>query len=98
MNYPFGFYWWGYYPYYDLYYSPEAISANLVPNDDLIAKNVEREIWWSPYVDIDQVTILVTNGKVTLKGNVDSLREYQKAAENAWEGGALSVSNMLVVK
>jgi len=98
VNYPYGFYWWGYYPYYDLYFSPEDITASLVPNDDLIAKNVEREIWWSPYVDKDQVTISVKNGKVTLKGNVDSWKEYQKAAENAWEGGAWSVSNMLVVK
>jgi len=71
--------------------------GNLIPDDELIAKHVEDEIWWSPYVDKDQVTITVNNGEVTLEGHVDSWKEYQKAAENAWEGGAWSVNNMLQV-
>ena len=38
------------------------------------------------------------HGEVTLEGTVDSWREYKKAAENAWEGGAWSVNNKLVIK
>jgi len=97
VNYPYSYYWWGYYPYYNLYVTPPANEA-LVPSDEQIKKKVASEIWWSPYVDRDQVTITVENGMVTLQGTVDSWREYRKAAENAWEGGAFQVSNELVVK
>lgn len=98
VQYPYGFYWWSYYPNYDLFFSPTESVTSLIPNDKLIAKNVENEIRWSPYVDIDQLSISVKNGQVTLRGKVDSWKEYQKAAENAWEGGAWSVNNMLVVE
>jgi osmotically-inducible protein OsmY len=97
VNYPYSYYWWGYYPYYNLLVTPPANQA-LLPNDDLIKKNVAREIWWSPYVDRDQVSITVNNGEVVLEGTVDSWNEYRKAAENAWEGGAFQVSNQLEVK
>jgi len=97
VNYPYSYYWWGYYPYYNLFVTPPANQA-LVPSDDQIKRKVASEIWWSPFVDRDQVTITVENGTVTLHGTVDSWREYRKAAENAWEGGAFQVSNELVVK
>jgi len=97
VHYPYGYYWYGYYPFYDIFHSPLTHVGNLIPDDELIAKHVEDEIWWSPYVDKDQVTITVNNGEVTLEGHVDSWKEYQKAAENAWEGGAWSVNNMLQV-
>ena len=98
VNYPYGYYWWGYYPNYDLFYSLADNVGKMIPNDKLIAKNVEDEIWWSPFVDREQITITVKNGEVTLEGYVDSWKEYQKAAENAWQGGAWSVNNMLIVK
>ncbi|MGW8314177.1 MAG: BON domain-containing protein [Bacteroidales bacterium] len=97
VNYPYSYFWWGYYPYYNLYITPPQ-TTSLIPNDDRIKKNIASEIWWSPFVDRDQVTITVQNGEVTLEGTVDSWREYRKAAENAWEGGAFSVDNKLVVK
>ena len=97
VNYPYSYYWWGFYPYYNLYVTPPANQA-LLPDDEQIKKNVAREIWWSPYVDRDQVSITVNNGEVSLEGTVDSWKEYTKAAENAWEGGAFKVSNHLVVK
>jgi osmotically-inducible protein OsmY len=49
-------------------------------------------------VDRDQVTVHVEEGEVTLEGTVDSWREYRKAVENAWEGGAWSVDNNLDVR
>ena len=97
VNYPYSYYWWGYYPYYNLFVTPPANQA-LLPDDDRIKKNVASEIWWSPYVDRNQVSITVNNGEVVLEGTVDSWKEYRKAAENAWEGGAFQVSNQLVVK
>ncbi len=97
VNFPYSYYWWGYYPYYNLYITPPQ-ETSLIPDDDLIKRNIGNEIWWSPFVDRDQVTITVKNGEVTLEGTVDSWREYRKAAEKAWEGGAYSVNNELVVQ
>ena len=97
VNYPVGYYWWGNYPHYDLFVEPPATSS-LTPDDRKIRRNVENELWWSPFVDRDQITIYVENGNVTLEGTVDSWREYRKAVENAWEGGAWSVTNELAVK
>lgn len=97
---PYGYYWWNYYPYYDLHISPPFSMGDFsikVPNDDRIERNVKNELRWSPYVDQAQVDISVKNGEVTLEGTVDSWKEYQKAAENAYEGGAWKVTNKLNV-
>jgi osmotically-inducible protein OsmY len=97
VNFPYSYYWWGYYPFYNLYIQPPQASS-LIPDDERIKQNIANEIWWSPFVDRDQITITVNNGEVILEGTVDSWREYRKAAVNAWEGGAYSVDNQLVVK
>ena len=60
-----------------------------------IRSDIESELWWSPYVDEDQVTVTVENGTAILTGTVDSRRERHAASENALEGGALSIINRL---
>jgi len=82
-----------------------AVTNNLrvmktwTPKDDWeIKKNIEDELWWSPFVDEDDVAITVTDGTVTLIGVVDSLRERRVATENAYEGGAKHVRNELKVR
>jgi osmotically-inducible protein OsmY len=100
VNYPHGYYWWGGYPYYNLHVTPPFstdMNTMEIPRDHIIKRKVNNELWWSPYVDQDQVQVTVENGEVTLEGTVDSWKEYQKAAENAWEGGAWTVTNRLLV-
>jgi len=53
---------------------------------------------WSPYVDADDVKVNVQNGDVTLTGTADNMTEFQRATENAWEGGAWNVENNLKIK
>jgi osmotically-inducible protein OsmY len=62
-----------------------------------IAEEIRDELWWSPFVDRDDVNVTVKNGVATLTGSVQSFSEYQAAAENAREGGAWSVVNELEV-
>lgn len=62
-----------------------------------IADDVHDQLFWSPYVDADEVTVNVNQGVAKLTGTVDSWFEYHKAEENAWEGGAASVDNELKV-
>lgn len=71
-------------------------------NDDKtdweIMKDIEEQIWWSPYVNIDDVNISVSDKVATLTGVVDTRREKLFAEINALEGGAKEVENKLAVE
>jgi osmotically-inducible protein OsmY len=82
-----------------------AVTNNLrvrktwTPKDDWeIKRDIEDELWWSPFVDEDDVAVTVNDGTVTLMGVVDTLRERRVATENAYEGGAKQVRNELKVR
>jgi osmotically-inducible protein OsmY len=67
-------------------------------SDREIHDAIHDKLLWSPYVDVEQVDIDVSEGRVTLQGTVDTWREYRLAEKNAYDGGALSVNNRLEVK
>lgn len=100
VNFPYSYYWWDHYPYYELYVDPPFSANQPIArgiDDEQIERNIQRNLWWSPYVDSDQVTVEVDNGAVTLQGTVNSWTEYRKAVEKAWQGGAWEVDNNLIV-
>ncbi len=66
--------------------------------DEELAEEVRDELWWSPFVDSDDVTVMADSGTVTLTGVVDSFGERRAAMENAYEAGALVVRNRLDVE
>ncbi|HCY86121.1 MAG TPA: hypothetical protein DHV36_13370 [Desulfobacteraceae bacterium] len=66
-------------------------------SDWKITENIRDELFWSPFVDADQVTVVVDDGKATLTGQVDSWSEYDAATQNALQGGAVSVDNDLTI-
>jgi hypothetical protein len=72
-------------------------SANNLKLDSEIKDDIQSELFWSPFVDSDQVTVAVDDGTATLTGTVDSWSERQSAEENAMEGGADAVINKLTV-
>ncbi|MEE4264451.1 MAG: BON domain-containing protein [Desulfobacteraceae bacterium] len=67
-------------------------------NDRKIKKDIEDGLWWSPFVDEDEVAVTVADGIATLVGVVDTLRERRAATTNAYEGGASQVRNLLKVR
>jgi osmotically-inducible protein OsmY len=68
------------------------------PSDDAtILKDIENQLFWSPFVDRDQVHVKVENGVATLSGMVDTWGEHGAAIENAYEGGAREVRDELKV-
>jgi osmotically-inducible protein OsmY len=71
-------------------------GANLA--DAEIRDEVSDELFWSPFVDRDEISVQVDRGVVTLTGIVDSWSERDAAAEEALEGGATAVINRLDVK
>jgi HSP20 family molecular chaperone IbpA len=66
-------------------------------SDWRLKEDILDELFWSPFVDSDDVNVEVKDGRVTLTGTVDSWSEYNAAADNAYEGGAVYVDNDLVV-
>lgn len=66
--------------------------------DKLIQKDIKDELWWSPFIDSEEITIQVKNGMVKLEGTVDSWWEQEMVVRNAYEGGAKYVENHLVVQ
>jgi osmotically-inducible protein OsmY len=75
------------------------INKTWTPKEDWeIKKDIEDELWWSPFVDEGDISVAVTEGGATLVGVVDTLRERRVATENAYEGGAKQVRNLLKVR
>ena len=62
-----------------------------------IREDVKDELFWSPFVDEEQVSVTVDEGVVTLTGRVETWSERSSAEHNAWEGGAKDVRNKLTV-
>lgn len=56
-----------------------------------IEQRIEDQLWWSPFVDAEDIEVTVDNGIATLTGEVDSWYERDAARDNAYDGGADSV-------
>jgi osmotically-inducible protein OsmY len=80
---------------YDWYEYPNLLST--VKPDWEILEDIEDELWWSPFVDSDDIDIEVENGVATLSGEVEDLAERRFALDNALEGGAIAVIDHLNV-
>jgi osmotically-inducible protein OsmY len=80
---------------YDWYVSRDEITTK---TDWEIEEDIESELFWSPFVDSDDVTVHVENGRATLTGTVETWAEREAATENAFEGGAVIVDNDLAVE
>lgn len=76
------------------YYRPSLVSKS----DRQIKTDIEKELFWSPFVDADDVKVDVEKGVATLTGTVDSWSESNAAVNNAYQGGAVYVDNELNVK
>jgi len=79
------------YPYVDDWYDYEPNHS--FTSDIEIKQDIESELWWSPFVDEDEVKVEVSGGVATLTGSVDSWIEHGAATDNAYEGGATWVDN-----
>jgi len=70
---------------------------NPLQTDAELKDSIEGELFWSPFVDSDDVEVSVDDGKARLTGTVATWEESRAATENAYEGGATLVDNDLNV-
>ncbi len=102
VNFPaYRYYSWPY-SWYDnapYYYNTRPPSWNWPQSDDAEVKSdIEERLSWSPFVNADDIKVSVNDGVATLAGKVGSLRKFNIATENAYQGGAHSVINKLEIK
>ncbi len=94
IPYVYDYHYFHYYPYE---YNRAPATDNLAESDAEIEENISKQIWWSPFIDSEDVNVSVDNGIATLSGTVDSWKEYQQAEINAFDGGAIVVNNNLEI-
>ncbi len=63
-----------------------------------IKLDVKWELSMSPYLDGDYIHVTVRDGVVTLRGTVEDQSAFEAAAQNATEGGAKKVINLLTIE
>jgi osmotically-inducible protein OsmY len=69
------------------------------PVDDVdITAAINDELFWSPYVDSDTISVTVKDGRAALKGHVANRFVARIAVANAFEGGARRVRTILELK
>ncbi len=84
------------YPYdYDWY---EPGDQTGLKSDWELERDIRDELFWSPFVDQEDINVSVDDGVAILTGTVDTWGEREAARENALEGGAIAVSNNLDVE
>ena len=60
--------------------------------------DIQSQLFWSPFVDADDVTVSVVDGVARLTGTVDTNAEREAAVKNAFDGGAEYVNDDLLVR
>ena len=80
--------------------SQSALDPHYLDNkrDLRIKMDVKWELSMSPFVDADHIHVTVRDGVVTLKGTVEDQRAFDAATQNATEGGAKKVINLLTIE
>lgn len=81
---------------FDWYGFPNEYSSTR--SDWVIKEQIIEEIQWSPYLDIDSITVQVDNGAATLTGVVDTWQDRERASDEAYDGGAVTVDNNIRVR
>jgi len=66
--------------------------------DEQIAEDIRNELWWSPFVDAEDIDVTVEDGVATLRGHVESWLEWNAARDNAYEAGATFVRNRVTLQ
>lgn len=92
--------YWTYIPSYAYWdgYGSQRYPTWPYTNDAAVKDDIKDKNFWSPWVNGDQIIVNVTNGVAILTGKADSWFEYNRATDNAFEGGAYRVYNNVAIR
>jgi osmotically-inducible protein OsmY len=74
------------------------IQPDQEPADRTIKYKIENRIYWSPFLDHQEVSVFVDDRVATLTGIADNAAAFDTAAQIALEAGAREVNNQLVIR
>jgi osmotically-inducible protein OsmY len=92
--------YWAYLPaysYWDAYRTPYYSTWPYL-GDALVRDDIEDKLYWSPWVNLDDISVNVANGVATLTGNADNWFERDIATQDAFESGAQQVYNRVAIR
>jgi osmotically-inducible protein OsmY len=103
---PYSYYGdWPYYssytwPYYNQGPNYDFGMYGLQPymTDEQIKKSIQDGLFWSPFVDSDDIKVSVNEGVATLTGTVGTRIGLGEVGNDAYQGGASKVVNQVKVK
>jgi osmotically-inducible protein OsmY len=82
----------------------EAVANNILVrpdrdqlSDEELKQRTRLAMFWSPFVDRDDISVEVEEGQVTLEGEVETWRERNAAYIAAIEAGAVQVRNRIAL-
>ena len=80
--------------------SQSALDPHYLDNkrDLQLKMDVKWSLGLSPWIDIDHLHVIVRDGVVTLRGQVEDQTAFDAATKNATEGGAKKVINLLTIQ
>jgi len=93
----YGYYGWPYYYNEPSYYSSERFGPQPYKSDAQIKKSIEDRLFWSPFVDRDDVKVTVDGAVATLTGTVNTWIGWNEADKDARKGGATAVLDRITV-
>lgn len=82
----------------DDYMFNEYVSSSSMKSDEQLEDDVLSELFWSPFVDSDEITVRIDDGVAYLSGEADTWGERNAAIRNAYEAGAVRVDDQLTVR
>lgn len=88
-----------------LMYYGYAYDKGTMPKSQLVANSTDLEIYEdiqkhfiaSPFINLEDIKIMVKKGEATLKGKVESKKERKEATLLALKGGAINVNNEIEI-
>jgi len=79
------------------WYNPSTMNIGSGMTDYEIAQSIREQLFWSPFLDSDDIDVEVNGGVAVLTGTVDTWTESEAAETSALRGGAEAVQNELIV-
>lgn len=92
------YYFYDYYDWNSYYPTYQVDSKTAYVDDEILKREIENRLWWSPYVNENQINVKVQNGTAILTGSVDTQREKKYAVIKTLEAGPKDVENNITVE
>ena len=91
---------WAYLPAYSDWDAYRALNFASWPyhGDAVVRDDIENRLYWSPWVNLDGISVKVANGVATLTGSADNSFESNIATQDAFEAGAQQVYNNVAIR